>query len=272
MVFGRYPNLKHLPNHFWSELRWLCKWAIRLYFGTLFLAVAVTQVRLPASARLRQQPPVRGKMPWLFGDLRGRAEREACAARRPELTPSRARAHTHTHAHAHTDCWWRGARETGALCCAAVRLPSPFNVSRHAALLRGVSEALWGRTPLPPPPAPCRAPHSPCVRLPRRRRLRSALRHAAFQPALRSARELGKQPVWPDGVPRCALGILVVLEPAGRQCPARGARRSRARAGRVFRPHSSRIHRAAGHHPRAGPRRPTVRRLSGRLRARTYIL
>ena len=52
MVFGRYPNLKHLPNHFWSELRWLCKWAIRLYFGTLFLAVAVTQVRLPASARL----------------------------------------------------------------------------------------------------------------------------------------------------------------------------------------------------------------------------
>ena len=102
MVFGRYPNLKHLPNHFWSELRWLCKWAIRLYFGTLFLAVAVTQVRLPASARLRQQPPVRGEVPWLFGDLRGGAERDSCAARRPELTHSRARAHTHTHTRTHT--------------------------------------------------------------------------------------------------------------------------------------------------------------------------
>ena len=40
----RYPNLKHLPNNFWSEVRWACAWALRLYLGALALALALCQL------------------------------------------------------------------------------------------------------------------------------------------------------------------------------------------------------------------------------------
>ena len=40
----RYPNLKHLPNNFWSELRWALTWMMRLYLATLVLAVALCQL------------------------------------------------------------------------------------------------------------------------------------------------------------------------------------------------------------------------------------
>ena len=48
MPFGllarRYPNLKNLPNYFWSELQWAIKWGVRLYVGALLLAMMLCQL------------------------------------------------------------------------------------------------------------------------------------------------------------------------------------------------------------------------------------